>query len=298
MSRQNILAIRLPSDAQTRFTTSLQSAFQAQITTLSQHCPGNWFLTHVHSYNTQRDGAAHTTTGEHNPDICFYYDAPPPRRNRHHNRPAATHAKPPTIIIEICSADKASDMGALAGHYLRAGNGATRIVVALDVERGTYSVWRWLRYLPTRVDGHEYRRCYQTENGVRWRAEDGAAAAEVEGELALTVRDFMPTVLPRFDFGPGGEEGMEALMRAQVVVSFGRLCRMWARAVDGEEEEDEDEDEDGGSAPMDVSSLDGEGEDGEEEEGEDEDMDSFWESSDEEAEAEEVVRKGEGGGDE
>ncbi|GME55232.1 hypothetical protein GTA08_BOTSDO08435 [Neofusicoccum parvum] len=226
MSYGSLLALRVPTHTHIVFTASIQFLLATSLRTVSAAAPENWFVANAVCYSSQRDASEDTTVGDHRPDLCFYFerDASPGQ-----NSPKrARGSRHPTVVIEICSADKMRDMEALAEHYLHEGDGATRTVVGIDVTRGTFCVWRYLRFLPTRVDGREYRRCFCTERDVRWRLADDSAPPF--GALQFTVRDFLPTKLPGITDGLDKEE-MEALMKKTVGIPFEQMCSSWRLAT-------------------------------------------------------------------
>ncbi|KAF4544296.1 uncharacterized protein LTHEOB_6414 [Lasiodiplodia theobromae] len=230
--RTSILAMRLPSVSQVLFTSSLHEQITRSIDAIADAHPNGWFLKHIMAINPERDSSDDALVfNAHRPDLSFYFtpeDPPsppsspssavaPPRK-----RPRVPGASEPTLIVEICNAAKHGAMQMLAERYTHGGGGATRTVVAVDTERGVFSVWRFLRYLPTKLEGKTFRRCFLTQDSVAWRG--AGTCAEGEG-LVLSVRDFMPTVLP--DVEDVSPEEMDELMRRKVVLDPACLTKMW-----------------------------------------------------------------------
>lgn len=228
--------MRLPSVSQVLFTNSLHEQITARLTAIADAHPNGWFLKHIMAINPERDDSSDALVfNAHRPDLSFYFtpeDPPspgsssPPRR-----RPRIAGASEPPLIIEICNAAKHGAMQMLAERYTAGGGGATRTVVAVDTERGVLSVWRFLRYLPTKLEGKTFRRCFLTVDQAAWRG--AGTCAEGEG-LVLSVRDFMPTVLP--DVEDVSPEEMDELMRRKVVLDPACLTKMWLESWSTQEE--------------------------------------------------------------
>ncbi|KAL1637666.1 hypothetical protein SLS58_009196 [Diplodia intermedia] len=228
-SRHSLLTLRLPSFPQALFVGELQDHISKALFMHANAGPHNWFLEHIIGVNAERgDNADSLVYGAWHPDLAYYFSP-------NHTRPARARAAAaagtkrsrhswecdPTLLIDVGNNVKHDDMAALAPRYAGAGNGATRTVVSIDTTRGVYSVWRYLRYLPTAVDGREWRRCFLTEKDVAWRGTDGPG-------LVLSIRDFMPTTLPLIE--GTGDDDMEALMKKTVQIDCATLTKMWEKA--------------------------------------------------------------------
>ncbi|OJD30239.1 uncharacterized protein BKCO1_640004 [Diplodia corticola] len=223
------LTLRLPSVPQVLFTAALQDHISTALFHLAIESPSNWFLGRITSINAERDdSAASIVFNSHHPDLTYHFSTTP-RGNSARPTNARSTPTQPTLIVEICNDVKHADLEArLAARYMAAGNKATRTVVALDTTRGVYSVWRYLRFLPTRVDGREFRRCFLTEKEVPWR---GVRGEEGKG-LELKLRDFLPTDMPAIRGVK--EEVVDGLMRRSIVVDCEKLTGLWEKANDPE----------------------------------------------------------------
>lgn len=217
MPRLSHLFVRLPSQTQSIFTRSVQTALISLIHSVARMGAEGWLLSFIRSFNGDRDVTSETALGEHRPDLKFLFQAVGLRGGRKRARTSTD----PSLVIEICNNYKHGDMASLAEMYMRHGDGAVRTVVAIDPTSGTYSVWRYLRYLPTKLEGKEYRKCFQTEKGVVWRGDDAQ-------DLVLKIRDFLPTWMPIVE--GMGDEALEALMKKPVVLKASRLADMWDAA--------------------------------------------------------------------
>ncbi|KAH7030036.1 hypothetical protein B0J12DRAFT_704355 [Macrophomina phaseolina] len=248
MAHDNMLFVRLASPAQNHFTRTIQSLLFVALRVIGRSSNGAWIFHFVHAYNGERDAEAETTVGTHRPDLNFIFKLPGMALTNPRGRRRRRLASQPAIIIEVCSDHKFRRMPEIARHYMAGGRGAVRTVVAINASSGTFSVWRYLRFLPTRVDGREFRRCFHTEVEVPWRGH-GAQ------DLVLRARDFMPTKLPTVDDMEEGE--MEAMMRIPVTLSAARLTTAWetARRIGWASGQVDDDDDLAGSTVADEDDL-------------------------------------------
>ncbi|KAL1619571.1 hypothetical protein SLS54_006507 [Diplodia seriata] len=223
--RHSLLTLRLPTFPQALFVGELHDHISKALFIHASAGPDNWFIEHIIGVNAERGPSADSLIyNAWHPDLAYYFSPSytrPARAAAGSKRSRHSWECDPTLIIDVGNNVKHDDMAVLAPRYAAAGNGATRTVVSIDTTRGVYSVWRYLRYLPTAVDGREWRRCFLTEKDVEWRDTDGPG-------LVLSVRDFMPTSLPLIE--GTGDDDMEALMKKTVQIDCAALTKMWEKA--------------------------------------------------------------------